>query len=123
MLLVKRYSYETGTRRFFEYKVFEDFNLISVADGVIDGFINLVFDEVKLSDFTKKSKDHPSNIFVLYKNSRQIKNELLMILKYDKLIIDHQQDINAVKLLNDERQFHLHTLENLVMNKQIGRAL
>lgn len=117
VLLVKRYSYETGTRRFFEYKVFEDFNLISVADGVIDGYINLVFDEVKLSDFTKKSKDHPSNIFVLYKNSRQIKNELLMILKYDKLIIDHQQDINAVKLLNDERQFHLHTLENLVMNK------
>lgn len=117
VLLVKRYSYETGTRRFFEYKIFDDFNFVSTAEGVIDGYINLVFDEVKSSEIIKKSKNTPSNIFVLYKNSRQIKDELLMILKYDKLLIDHQQDINAVKLLNDERQFHLQQLENLVINK------
>ena len=27
VLLVKRYSYETGTRRFFEYKIFDDFTI------------------------------------------------------------------------------------------------
>ena len=117
VLLVKRYSYETGTRRFFEYKIFDDFTLVKEAEGVIDGYINLVFDDIKLSELIKKSKDYPSNIFVLYKNYRQIKDELLMILKYKKLLIDHQQDINAVKLLADERQFHLQQLENLVINK------
>ena len=40
-----------------------------------------------------------------------------MILKHDRLILEHQQDINAIKLLNNERQFHLQQLENLVINK------
>ena len=42
VLLVKRYSYETGTRRFFEYKIFDDFTIAKEAEGVIDGYINLV---------------------------------------------------------------------------------
>ena len=117
VLLVKRYSFETGTRRFFEYRIFEDFNQISNAEGVLDGFINLVFDDIKTSEILKKSKNNPSNIFVQYKNSSQIRNEVLMILKHDRLILEHQQDINAIKLLNNERQFHLQQLENLVINK------
>ena len=117
VLLVKRYSYETGTRRFFEYRVFDSFEEVSDAEGVLDGYINLVFDETKLSKIKIKSKDYPSNIFVLYKNTEQIKNEVLTIIKFDKLIEKHQQDINAIKLLNEERKFHLEQLQNLVINK------
>ena len=86
MLLVKRYSFETGTRRFFEYKVFDNYNELTEAEGVIDGYINLVFDDVKISDIKKKTKNYVSNVFVLYKNSSQIRNEVLMILKFNKLL-------------------------------------
>ena len=117
VLLIKRYSFETGTKRFFEYRVFDSFDDLSDAEGVLDGHINLVFDEIKISKIKNKSKEFPSNIFVLYKNASQIKNEVLMIIKYDKLLEKHQQDINALKLLNEERKFHLDQLENLVINK------
>lgn len=117
VLLVKRYSFETGTRRFFEYRIYNTLQEITDADSVIDGYINLVFDDLKISDIKKTSKDFPSNIFVLYKNSAQIKNEVLMILKFDKLLEKHQDDRNALKLLSSEREYHLQQLENLVINK------
>ncbi|MEP2688870.1 hypothetical protein [Maribacter dokdonensis] len=117
VLLVKRYSFETGTRRFFEYRVFDSYNDSSKAEGIVDGYINLVFDDIKASLIKKKSKDNSSNIFVLYKNSAQIRNEVLMIIKFDRLLQKHQEDRNALKLLNEERRFHLQQLENLVINQ------
>lgn len=117
VLLVKRFSFEKGTRRFFEYKVFSSFSNIVKPEGVLDGFVNLVFEDVKVSILKKNSKDYKSNVFVLYKNSFQIRNEVLMILKFNKLIEKHQIDKNAVKLLNSERAFHLQQLENLVINQ------
>jgi len=117
VLLVKRYSFETGTRRFFEYKVFDTFNEVKQAEGVLDGYINLVFEDLKLSEIKKRSKDYSSNVFVLYKNSAQIRNEVFMILKFDRLLEKNQDDINALKLLNSEREYHLQQLENLVINQ------
>ena len=117
MLLVKKYSFETGTRRFFEYKVFDNYNELSEAEGVVDGYINLVFDDAKISDIKKKTKNYVSNVFVLYKNSSQIRNEVLMILKFNKLLEKHQDDRNALKLLNSEREFHIQQLKNLAINQ------
>ncbi|MBP1838622.1 hypothetical protein [Formosa algae] len=117
VLLVKRYSFETGTRRFFEYKIYDSNNGLSKAEGVIDGYINLVFDDVKVADINKMSKDYTSNVFVLYKNSSQIRNEVLMILKFDRLLEKHQDDRNALKLLSSEREFHLQQLRNLAINQ------
>ena len=117
VLLVKRYSFETGTRRFFEYKIFDSYNELKQTEGVIDGYINLVFEDVKLSELKKKSKDYPSNVFVLYKNSAQIRNEVFMILRFNRLLEKNQDDINALNLLNSEREYHLQHLENLVINQ------
>lgn len=117
VLLAKRYSFETGTRRFFEYRVFDSSSSVIEAEGVTDGYINLVFDDVKITDLKKKSKDSKANIFVLYKNSTQIKNEVLTIVKFDRLLEKHQKDTNALKLLEEERGFHLRQLENLVVNQ------
>ncbi|WP_282142794.1 ATP-binding protein [Cellulophaga baltica] len=117
VILVKRYSFETGTRRFFEFRVLDSsFENVKI-EGPIDGYINLVFDDKKVSEIKKKSLENASNVFVLYKNSAQIRNEVLMILKFDRLLEKHQEDINALKLLNDERLFHLQQLENLVVNQ------
>lgn len=117
VLLVKRYSFETGTRRFFEYRVFESYQDLNEAEGVIDGYINLVFDDIKVSEIKKKSKEFTSNIFVMYKNSSQIRNEVLTILKFGRLIEKHSEDANAKKLLDSERKFHMQQLENLVINQ------
>jgi nucleoside-triphosphatase THEP1 len=117
VLLVKRYSFETGTRRFFEYRVFESYLDLNEAEGVIDGYINLVFDDIKVSDIKKKSKEFTSNIFVMYKNSSQIRNEVLTILKFGRLIEKYSEDANAKKLLYSENKFHLQQLENLVINQ------
>ena len=116
VLLAKRYSFETGTRRFFEYKVFDGSEDLSIAEGVLDGYINLVFKDLSEKDIKKKSKEYPSSIFVLYKNAKEVREEVFTILKYDKLIELHKQDVNAIKLLNAERQFHTQNLENLVIN-------
>ena len=116
VLLAKRYSFETGTRRFFEYKVFDESEDLIIAEGVHDGFINLVFKDLSEEDIKKKSKEYPSSIFVLYKNAKEVRKEVFTILKYDKLIELHKQDVNAIKLLNAERQFHTQNLENLVIN-------
>lgn len=123
VILVKRYSFETGTRRFFEYRIFDNFNELSEAQGVLDGYINLVFDDTKVSTIKKESKDYPSNIFVIYKNSAQIRNEVLMILKFNLLLEKHQDDKNALKLLNSEREYHLQQLENLVINQLFGNDI
>lgn len=117
VILVKRYSFETGTRRFFEYRVFDSYKELARAEGVIDGYINLVFDDIKLADIKKKSQDYSSDIFVLYKNSAQIRNEVLTIIKFGRLIEKHSEDTNAKKLLSEEREFHLKQLENLVINQ------
>jgi nucleoside-triphosphatase THEP1 len=117
LLLVKRYSFETGTRRFFEYRIFDSYKEVTSAEGSIDGYINLIFDDVKPSVIKKKSKDFASNIFVLYKNSAQIKSVVLIIIKFNLLLEKHQEDVNALKLLNEEREFHLQQLENLVINQ------
>ncbi|MGO2103507.1 MAG: hypothetical protein ACTH3E_10725 [Psychroflexus halocasei] len=117
LLLVKRYSFETGTKRFFEYRIIDSLKEVTEPVGVKDGYINLVFGELKLSEIKKLSKDYTSNIFVLYKNNLIIKNEVMMILKYDKLQEKHHEDTNALKLIKSEREYHVQQLESLVINK------
>ena len=117
--LVKRYSFETGTPRFFEYRIFEfsEIDNISSPEGSIDGHINLIFENVKLKQLKEKSKNLPGNIFVLYKNSIEIKDELFRIKQFDLLIERYQQDRNALRLLSDEREYHLFNLKEMVVNQ------
>lgn len=115
IVMVKRYSFEKGTKRFFEYKLFENFEIIKKPQNVIDGQINLVFEDISTQKLKTNSKSFPSSIFVLYKNSSLIRNEVEMILKFNKLIEKHKDDKNALNLLSSEQKFHLTQLENLVI--------
>jgi hypothetical protein len=117
VLLVKRYSFETGTKRFFEYRFFDSFDNLSFSEGPIDGFINLVFDETKISTIKERSQQYTDQLFVHYKNLKQIKSEVLTILKFDKLIENNQSDRNALKLLTDERGYHMQKLKNIVVDQ------
>ena len=117
VLLVKRYSFETGTKRFFEYRIFNSLNQKKEVEGLLDGFINLIFEDSTYSEIIKESKDQNDQIYVLYKNSKQIKSLVITIIKFDLLIKKHNSDVNAVKLLNEERVFYLEQLNNLVINE------
>lgn len=117
VLLAKKFSFLKGTNRFFEFRIMDSIDELSIAEGPIDGFINLVFDTFKITDLKKKSKLYSDNLFVVYKNSDQIRNEVLMILKFEKLLEKHQLDKNALKLLSDEKEYYLNNLTNLVTNQ------
>lgn len=116
VLLAKRFSFQTGTNRFFEFKILESLDEICSPEEAIDGYINLLFGDVKTSELTNKSIEFDDNIFVIYKNSSEIRGSILTILKFEKLIEKHKLDVNAIRLLNDEKNYHIDRLNNLVIN-------
>jgi len=117
VILVKENSFERGTPRFFEFKILSDINKISIAEGPLDGYINLILDgSLKEKDVRTASVNAGSNLFVIYKNSKEIHNEIFTINKLEFLIDKHSEDINAVKLLKKERDFHSKQLEKFVLD-------
>lgn len=117
VILVKKNSYQKGTPRFFEYRILTDLNSITKAEGALDGYINLIFDvNLKEKDIKESSENSGSNLFVIYKNSKQIHNEIFTINKLNFLIAKHKEDINAGKLLAKELEFHKQQLQKLVLD-------
>lgn len=117
VLLAKKYSFETGTNRFFEFKIIDTLDQVKSSVGSIDGYINLIFDKTNKSSLISKSKEFNDNLFVVYKNSEEIRSNMLMILKFEKLLEKHQLDKNALKLLSEEKGFYENRLNNLVINQ------
>lgn len=112
----KRHSFETGTPRYFEYKILNDLNDIKNAEGSLDGYINLIFNiKIKEKDVERASKNSGSNLFVVYKNSEEIYSEIFTIGKYKLLVEKFAEDINATSLLKEELQYHINKLERLVL--------
>lgn len=117
VILVKKNSFEKGTPRFFEFKILTSLENISNAEGVLDGYINLIFDSsVKEKDIKKSTINTGSNLFVVYKNSKDIHNEIFIINKLKFLVKKHNEDRNAVKLLNKELEHHKQQLEKFVLD-------
>ncbi len=117
IILAKTISAKLGTSRFFEFRVCESMSNIEEAHGVLDGYINLIFDDLELDLVREKSKLYPSNIFVLYKNITEIKQTVFTILKLDLILKKHSDDINAIRLLNDEKEFQYSILKALINNE------
>jgi hypothetical protein len=117
VILVKKNSFEKGTPRFFEYRILTNLNNITNAEGALDGYINLLFDaSIKEKDVKKYSLNTSSNLFVIYKNSKDIHNEIFTINKLKFLINKHKEDRNAIKLLNKELEYHKQQLEKFVLD-------
>ncbi len=117
VILVKKNSFEKGTPRFFEFKIMNNLNAVSKAEGALDGYINLIFDSnLKEKEIKVSSINAGSNLFVIYKNSKEIHNEIFTINKLKYLINKHKEDINAIKLLYKELEFHKQQLEKFVLD-------
>lgn len=112
----KQHSYLKGTTRFFQYRIINDLKDINEAEGVLDGYINLIFNsKVGVGELKKISGISNANLFVLYKNSKEIHDEIFIINKYKLLIEKFSEDINAINLLKDDLQYHINLLEKLVL--------
>lgn len=116
-ILVKKNSFEKGTPRFFEFRIITNLNGISEAEGALDGYINLIFDaNIKEKEVKTCSNNTGSNLFVIYKNSKEIHSEIFNINKLKFLIIRHIEDLNAVKLLKRDLEYHQQNLEKFVLD-------
>lgn len=112
----KRHSFETGTPRYFEYRILNNLEDIKSATGTLDGYINLLFNaDIKEKDVANKSKEFEGNLFVVYKNSNEIYNEIFTISKYKLLLGKFVADRNATNLLLEELHYHVNKLERLVL--------
>lgn len=121
LLLAKKYSFETGTNRFFEFSILNSLDQVKNSAGPIDGYINLIFDKLKKNLIISKSEEFNDNIFVVFNNAEDIRSNMLMILKFEKLLEKHQLDINALKLLREEKSFYVNKLNNLVIDQLFGQ--
>jgi hypothetical protein len=112
----KRYSFETGTTRFYKYRILSDLEDVKIAESTFDGYINLIFtNKVSVKELKSISLDSGANLFVYYKNSQEIYNEIFTINKYKFLIDKFIEDVNALNLLRDELRHHIEVLEKLVL--------
>lgn len=114
VLLAKKYSFLTGTNRFFEVRIIESVNDIHTAERAIDGYVNLIFGSINTAELLSVSEKFIDNLFVVYNNFELIRQEVIIILKFEILLTKHQMDANALKLLNNERIYHVNRLNNLV---------
>jgi hypothetical protein len=112
----KKHSYETGTPRYFEYRILNEINDVKSPEGSVDGYINLIFNsKIKIKSIEEISEMNNSDLFVIYKNSDEIFNEIFTVNKYKILLEKFISDINACKLLNEELQHHVNKLNRLVL--------
>ena len=111
VIYVKRHSFLRGMKRFFEYRIIEslDEGLKLGANG-IDGAINIISFDCQKNEVLELCETYPNIGYVVINDSKTIELTINKILRYDILIAKHNEDKNAVKLLNQEK---LHCLELL----------
>lgn len=116
-VFAKLYSYETGTPRFFQFKISE--NPIDLRpEGEIDGFINLIFNsKLKIGEVEQVSKTQEEAIIYCYfKNSEEIKNLLFEIEKIEKVIEENNEDKVAKRELENIADAQKRLLNHYILD-------
>ncbi|MDV3586786.1 hypothetical protein CMU68_16545 [Elizabethkingia anophelis] len=102
-VFAKLYSYETGTPRFFQFRISEYPMKHEIPGGEVDGYINLIFN----SKLTSKNIEEVSNlqkeaiIYCFFENSTEIKDLLFEIEKIQKVIDENKEDKVAKRELEN----------------------
>jgi hypothetical protein len=115
IVLAKAVSYQTGTPRFFEYRLSPE-PLATSSDGLADGAINLVFggalDLATLLDFSQTHA--PTTLYGWYRYTGQIREILYEIEKINYVSNANSDDRVAVREL---RRLKSHQVDRL--NQQV----
>lgn len=114
VVYAKRHSFETGTKRFFEYRIISSIdeikNNVGGVNGV-DGFINIIIYPISEKEVLDISKSNPENGFVLVEDPSTIEINIRKLLRYDAIIEKYLDDRNASKLLLQEKRFAIDLLQ------------
>ena len=113
----KKIQYELGTPRFFAFKFYSEIpSDLEKPTAEIDGYINLIFTrnkiETKLQEYANKQT--ANQIFVLFKEIDLIKDTIFEIDKINFVIGKYSDDKVALRILNEEKLFRTHQLNELV---------
>lgn len=106
-VLAKEYSYLNGTNRYFHFEI-TDHPKQLIPNGEIDGYIQLIFEE---SGEPKTVEIDSANIFVYYKNAKEIRKLLFDLEKIQKVLNENQHDKVAKREL-ESIIFHQKALLN-----------
>ena len=101
-VFAKLCSYETGTPRFFEFRISEH-PISARPEGEIDGYVNLIFNsKLKLTEVVEASKcQREAIVYCFFTNSAEIKNLLFEIEKIEKVIDENKDDKVAKRELEN----------------------
>ncbi|MGM1429755.1 hypothetical protein ACS126_10890 [Sphingobacterium lactis] len=117
ILSAKRYSYEKGTPRYFEFRILNEINDIRTATSSIDGYINLIFDEkINVQKTKLVSKNTGANLFVLYKNTHNIHQTIFNIHKLKHIFETRKDDEVAKKIIDNEIKYYERQLEHYILH-------
>ena len=118
---VKAVYIEKGTPRFFKYIISEE-PINVTPEGEIDGYINLIFNEnlaeKDLISFSKKNEE--SILYVLYSNTKLIKDYLTEIEKINIVFNENIEDRVANRELKSLKYNFINNLNELVINNLFG---
>lgn len=113
----KSYYYRIGTPRFFQFQLTDEPS-ITLPEGEVDGFIQLVFSEKintqYLIDFSKDCEE--AILFAWYKETHDIRNTLYELSKINKVIAEHQSDSVAIRELENIARHQRKLLNHYVIN-------
>lgn len=114
-VFAKQYSFETGTPRYFEFKI-SDYPIQNKPEKEIDGFINLIFNsKLKVEDIQKVSESQKEAIiYSFFKNSEEIKNALFEIEKIQKVLDENKDDKVAKRELENIVESQIRLLNHYV---------
>jgi len=117
----KAYSYETGTKRSFEYIISET-PIIRVPEGEVDGYINLVFSEyLSTKDIITYSSNQPEAIlYGFYNNTKSIQDHIIEIEKTQSVINENLDDKVAKRELENILQHHINLLNHSIEDTAFG---
>jgi hypothetical protein len=113
----KRIQYQKGTPRFFQFRLIEELT-VEEPKNEIDGFINLIINQ-SISDseilaFSKNSIG--AQVFESFKKIPELKSLLFEIDKINYVISKFPEDKVALRLLNEEKNFFQHQIEEHFKN-------
>lgn len=113
---VKRYSFEKGAPRYFQFKILSNLNESTIATEALDGYINLIFDEKITGTKVKShSKIIDSNLYVVFKQTNNIKNAVFNIHKLEYIRAKRKEDKIALLLIDKEIEFYKKQINQFIL--------
>lgn len=113
---VKRYSYVKGSPRYFKFKILSSLEETCTATGELDGYINLIFNNSITSKEVKNhSKKIDTNLFVLFKQTNNLKNTIFEIHKLEHLKKKRNQDKTALQLIDKEIEYYKKQINQYIL--------